>query len=429
MPFDARRAADRRRAARRSSRSPSWPGVFRALDRVLHATNAGPSRALRRARCAQAERWIVERQEADGSWGGIQPPWVYSLMALHLLGYPVEHPVIQKGLEGLDTLHDRGGRDAPARGLPVAGLGHRARADRARRRRVAGRPRGGRARRRAGCCSEEIAQRGDWAVRRPDARAGRLGRSSSQNDNYPDIDDTAEVDPRAAPRARLPGWRRPSGAASPGRSGCESKSGGWGAFDADNDQELIRKLPFCDFGEVIDPPSADVTAHVVEMLARRGARATMRRPGAGSSGCCASRRRTARGSGAGAATTSTAPARPCPRWSRPGSLAEHDVDPPRRPLARAACRTPTAAGARTCARTDDPAGWSGARRVDRVADGVGAARAARGGRARRARSSAGSAGSARRSARTGAGTSRSSPAPASRATSTSTTTCTGSCSR
>jgi squalene-hopene/tetraprenyl-beta-curcumene cyclase len=49
-----------------------------------------------------------------------------------------------------------------------------------------------------------------------------------------------------------------------------SSNGAWGAFDADNCRELIRRLPFCDFGEVIDPPSSDVTAHVVEMLARDG---------------------------------------------------------------------------------------------------------------------------------------------------------------
>jgi squalene-hopene/tetraprenyl-beta-curcumene cyclase len=49
--------------------------------------------------------------------------------------------------------------------------------------------------------------------------------------------------------------------------GMASSDGGWGAFDADNTRELVRKLPFCDFGAVIDPPSADVTAHMVEMLA------------------------------------------------------------------------------------------------------------------------------------------------------------------
>ena len=52
------------------------------LDRLLHRYERQPSRPLRRAALARAERWIVERQEADGSWGGIQPPWVYSLMAL-----------------------------------------------------------------------------------------------------------------------------------------------------------------------------------------------------------------------------------------------------------------------------------------------------------------------------------------------------------
>jgi squalene-hopene/tetraprenyl-beta-curcumene cyclase len=46
-----------------------------------------------------------------------------------------------------------------------------------------------------------------------------------------------------------------------------SRGGAWGAFDADNVSRLVASLPFCDFGEVTDPPSADVTAHVLEMLA------------------------------------------------------------------------------------------------------------------------------------------------------------------
>jgi squalene-hopene/tetraprenyl-beta-curcumene cyclase len=54
----------------------------------------------------------------------------------------------------------------------------------------------------------------------------------------------------------------------------QSSDGGWGAFDADNCRTLIRDLPFCDFGEVIDPPSADVTAHAVEMLAVLGRAST-----------------------------------------------------------------------------------------------------------------------------------------------------------
>ena len=38
--------------------------------------------ALRRRAISVAERWVRERQEADGSWGGIQPPWVWSLIML-----------------------------------------------------------------------------------------------------------------------------------------------------------------------------------------------------------------------------------------------------------------------------------------------------------------------------------------------------------
>jgi squalene-hopene/tetraprenyl-beta-curcumene cyclase len=52
--------------------------------------------------------------------------------------------------------------------------------------------------------------------------------------------------------------------------GMQSRNGGWGAFDADNVRELCRDIPFCDFGEVIDDPSADVSAHVLEMLGGEG---------------------------------------------------------------------------------------------------------------------------------------------------------------
>ncbi len=74
-----------------AARAPgSWHGRLLAeLDRVLRAYERRPIGALRRLALGRAERWIVRRQEADGSWGGIQPPWVYSLMALHLGGYPL----------------------------------------------------------------------------------------------------------------------------------------------------------------------------------------------------------------------------------------------------------------------------------------------------------------------------------------------------
>src|SRR5205085_7691656 len=88
------------------------------------------------------------------------------------------------------------------------------------------------------------------------------------NDMYPDIDDTAEV---MLALRRISPQARPDVAAAVERGtrwmlGMQSRDGGWAAFDADNTHHLIERLPFCDFGAVIDPPSADVTAHVVELL-------------------------------------------------------------------------------------------------------------------------------------------------------------------
>ena len=138
---------------------------------------------------------------------------------------------------------------------------------------------------------EEIRGGGDWSVRRPRLSPGGWAFEFA-NDLYPDVDDTAEVVlalRRAA--AGHPDPARAHAAADRGAAwavGMASSDGGWGAFDADNTRELVRKLPFCDFGAVIDPPSADVTAHMVEMLAhtpgggpRPRRRLAARRPGEG----------------------------------------------------------------------------------------------------------------------------------------------------
>jgi squalene-hopene/tetraprenyl-beta-curcumene cyclase len=115
--------------------------------------------------------------------------------------------------------------------------------------------------------AEEITVRGDWSVRRPSLAPGGWA-FEFENDKYPDIDDTAEVvlalerTVEVADGAidRAVAWIE----------GMQCRDGGWAAFDVDNTQTLCRELPFCDFGELIDPPSADVTAHVVEMLAKLG---------------------------------------------------------------------------------------------------------------------------------------------------------------
>jgi len=254
----------------------SLEGKFQLLDKALHryerlARTPLVRATLREAALTAAERWVVKRQEADGSWGGIQPPWVYSLMALSLRGYGVDHPVMAKGLEGLDvfTIREVGVCRLEACQSPVwdsalavvgladAGVG-------------VGDPRVAKAV--EWILDEEVTVRGDWAVRRPHLEPGGWAFEFA-NDNYPDIDDTAEVI-LALRKSGAAASERAEAAMGRARrwvEGMVSRDGGWGAFDADNTRELCKKLPFCDFGAVIDPPSADVTAHVVEMLALEAA--------------------------------------------------------------------------------------------------------------------------------------------------------------
>ncbi|WP_127502864.1 squalene--hopene cyclase [Actinoplanes solisilvae] len=252
----------------------TWKGAFQRLDKGLHAYAKRPNRDLRRRAMHRAAEWILARQEDDGGWGGIQPPWVYSLLALHLLGYPADHPAMVKGFAGLDGfLVHESTPDGPVRRLeacqsPVwdTGLAVIAMLD-------AGVPADDPDLLRATdwLLDEEITVKGDWSVRRPALEPGGWA-FEFDNDYYPDTDDTAEIvlglhridhdDPvrlRAAV-ARGVAWT----------VGMQSRDGGWAAFDADNMRTLATKLPFCDFGAVIDPPSADVTAHVVEMLAAVG---------------------------------------------------------------------------------------------------------------------------------------------------------------
>ncbi len=265
-----------RRAGRAVSRRRLWLG---RLDRLLLAYERRPLAPLRRLALMRAERWIVRRQEADGSWGGIQPPWVYSLIALSLSGYPLEHPVIRRGLEGLERFMVEERDDPRGVGAPP-----------------------GESRRLEACQSpvwdtalsmlalaeaglsqdhpaivlaarwllgEEVRTHGDWSVRRRQLQPGGWAFEFA-NVNYPDIDDTVEVVLALCPLAGSAPLGAPIDGAI-GRAvrwveGMQSADGGWGAFDANNTRALVRELPFLDFGEVIDEPSADVTAHAVEML-------------------------------------------------------------------------------------------------------------------------------------------------------------------
>ena len=50
----------------------------------------------------------------------------------------------------------------------------------------------------------------------------------------------------------------------------QSKNGGWGAFDKDNTKHLLNKIPFADLEALIDPPTADLTGRMLELMGTFG---------------------------------------------------------------------------------------------------------------------------------------------------------------
>jgi squalene-hopene/tetraprenyl-beta-curcumene cyclase len=219
--------------------------------------------ARRRRAIAVAEHWVRERQEADGSWGGIQPPWVWSLIMFAALGHGFEDEKFARGLAGWERFMVRDGdRLRPEAcqspvwdtALSVVAL------------RAAGVPADDPRLQAAGSwlLGEEVTVRGDWAIRRPDLAPGGWS-FEFDNDFYPDIDDTVVV---ALALRELELGDEAVRRGLDWTVGMQSRSGGWGAFDADNEALWLYRLPMCDFGKVTDEPSADVTAHALETLGR-----------------------------------------------------------------------------------------------------------------------------------------------------------------
>jgi squalene-hopene/tetraprenyl-beta-curcumene cyclase len=247
-----------------------WDTLFYAGDGLLRRLDKLPWKPTRGQAIKRAEQWVLEHQDADGSWGGIQPPWVYSLMALSSLGYPSDHPVIAKGMAGFENFAIQEGdtlrMQACVSPLWDTGLAMIALLD-------SGLPPDHAAMKAATryLVDEQIVNGGDWQVRARGVPPGGWA-FEFHNDVYPDIDDTAEI-VMALDRAGL----APTGGTSAAIDravawtlGMQCNNGGWGAFDKNNTKTIIAKIPFLDFGEVIDPPSVDVTAHVLEMLGQLG---------------------------------------------------------------------------------------------------------------------------------------------------------------
>jgi len=225
---------------------------------------ARPGR-IRRLALREAERWMRERQEADGSWGGIQPPWVWGIIALAALGHGFEDETLRRAVEGWQGfMVEDGDRLRPEAcqspvwdtGLAVLAL------------RAAGVPPDHPQLVKAGeyLLRKEVTGKGDWAIRAPELAPGGWS-FEHENRLYPDVDDASVI----ALALRELGM----GGDAVRRSldwvvGMQSRDGGWGSFDIDNSAMWLYRIPFCDFGKVTDEPSADVSAHALEVLAPEG---------------------------------------------------------------------------------------------------------------------------------------------------------------
>ena len=243
---------------------PRRPSAWNLADSFLRWYNGQPFQPGRERALAYAERWLIDRQELDGSWGGIQPPWVWALIALACRGHGSESPYFRRGVDGWKRfMVEDGDRLRPEAcqspvwdtclavvALQAAGLSAEDPAL---------------AKAAEWLIREEVRARGDWAVRLPGTEAGGWA-FEYDNDLYPDIDDAAVVgiglDDLGTGQAQVDRACRWVAA-------MQCRNGGWGAFDKDNDAFWLYDIPFFDFGAVIDPPSVDVTGHAIELLARK----------------------------------------------------------------------------------------------------------------------------------------------------------------
>jgi squalene-hopene/tetraprenyl-beta-curcumene cyclase len=266
--------SERRRILRRGPHQKwRWYTLFAALDVALRIVEPWVPKRYRKRALAKAVAFVTERLNGEDGLGGIFPAMANALMMFHALGYPADHPHVVIARKAIDKLLVVGDDEAYCQPCvsPVwdTVLACHALME------SGGKPDAVRK------SIEWLRKRqvldvaGDWAQLRPDVRPGGWAFQYS-NPQYPDLDDTAVV------VMALDRYLRDIGSAEPlplrdaierGKEwvlGLQSRNGGWGAFDADNTKEYLNHIPFADHGALLDPPTEDVTARGISMLAQLG---------------------------------------------------------------------------------------------------------------------------------------------------------------
>jgi len=250
---------------------PALVAMFGAIDKFLRAVDpffpGGPRARAMRA----AEAFVTERLNGVDGLGAIFPAMVNSLEMYDVLGVPADDERVRLAREAIERLlviKDDEAYCQPCVSpvwdtalachalLEVGGAENEARA---------------RAALEWLAPLQVLDVKGDWSVRRPDVRPGGWAFQYA-NPHYPDVDDTAVV-VTAMDRAHRGGdqpYEERIARAREWIEGLQSGNGGWGAFDADNDHHYLNHIPFADHGALLDPPTADVSARCVSMLAQLG---------------------------------------------------------------------------------------------------------------------------------------------------------------
>jgi squalene-hopene/tetraprenyl-beta-curcumene cyclase len=248
-----------------------WSAIFGAIDWVLQRTERFFPKRTRQRAVDLAIAYTRERLNGEDGLGAIYPAMANTVMLFDTMKVPESDPgfiLARASIEKLLAFREDEAYCQPCLS-PVW--------DTALSAHTLMETEGPSSRRAAACLEwlkpkQVLDVKGDWAVQRPDVRPGGWA-FQYENPHFPDLDDTAVV-VMAMDRARKDrGERRYDESIARAREwvvGLQSRDGGWGAFDADNDKTYLNAIPFADHGALLDPPTADVTARCVSMLAQLG---------------------------------------------------------------------------------------------------------------------------------------------------------------
>ncbi|MEM7177523.1 MAG: squalene--hopene cyclase [Pseudomonadota bacterium] len=243
--------------------------AFLWLDKVLHKTEPHFPKLLRDKAIRKAEKFTLSHLNGLDGLGAIYPAMANAVMALRVLGYPDDDPRVVTARDAIENLMIERGEDiyfqpcvSPVWDTSLAAHAFLESGDREDPRLV---------RALDWLADKQILDHvGDWAVRRPGLRPGGWA-FQYENPDYPDVDDTAVVAMamhRTDPERYAVNIER----ACEWLAGMQSKNGGWGAFDPENEHYYLNSIPFADHGALLDPPTVDVTARCIGCLAQVDAR-------------------------------------------------------------------------------------------------------------------------------------------------------------